>query len=151
MFGAQQIPAYKTIMKTPRRLPPHSKSNIRLLRVISWGAAIIGAAFVAVFVVANINDVDIEGNALVLAVIPLVLLLLFCWWFIDVAPIASRWLVAPVAILASLGCLVSAWFFRFWVDQLQLAVMFIYSVVVAREAWRQIQALKADQGQLEAP
>ncbi len=151
MFGAQQIPAYKTIMKTPRPLPPHSKSNIRLLRVISFGAVIIGAAFLVAFIVASINKFEVAGNPFVLAVIPLVLLLLFCWWFIDVAPIGSRWLVASVAFLASAGCLASAWFFRFWVDQMQLAVMFIYSVVVAREAWRQIQALKADQGQLEAP
>lgn len=143
MFGAQQIRAYKTIMKTPQHLPRHSKADARLFHVIAWGAVIIFAACLAVMVAARIAEFELEANPVFLAVIPVALALLFCWWLIDVAPILSRWLVATVAFLVSIGCLAFAWAPQLW-DQVQLAALFIYAVVVAREAWRQIRAAKSN-------
>jgi len=142
MFGVQQIRAYKTIMKTPRYLPRHSESDTRLFRVIAWGAVIILAACIAAIVAAKIAGFEYAADPVFVAVIPMAMVLLFCWWLIDVAPIISRWLVASIAFLASIGCLVFAWILPFW-EQVQLAALFIYSVAVSREAWRQIRAAKS--------
>lgn len=142
MFGAQQIRAYKTIMRTPRYLPRRSESDARLFRVIAWGAVIVVAACIVAIVAAKIAAFEYAANPVFLAVIPTALVLLFCWWLIDVAPIISRWLIASIAFLASIGCLVFAWFLPIW-EQVQLAALFIYSVAVSREVWRQIRAAKS--------
>ena len=148
MFGAQQIRAYKTVMKTPRYLPRHSESDARLFCVIAWGAVIILAVCIAAIVIAKIAEFDYAAYPVFLAVIPIALVLLFCWWLIDVAPIVSRWLVASVAFLVSIGCLVSVWILPFW-EQAQLAALFIYLVAVSREAWRQIRATKGEENEPE--
>ena len=139
MLGGQQIPAYKTIMKKPRYLPRHSEHDVRLYRVIAWGAVIILASFIAAIVAAKIASLECESEPVFVFVIPIALGLLFCWWWIDVAPVISRWLVAVVAFIASIGCLAFAWIMPFW-EQVQTAALIIYLVVVSREAWRQIRA-----------
>ena len=139
MFGAQQNRAYKTIMKTPRYLPRHTKSDVRLFRVIAWGAVIILATFTAAVVAAKIASFEYSSDPVFIAVIPIALALLFCWWLIDVAPIISRWLVTSVAFIASIGCLAFAWIAPFW-EQVQLATLIVYLAIVSREAWRQIRA-----------
>ena len=145
MLGGQQIPAYKTIMKTPQHLPRHSKSDVRLFRIIVWGAFIAAAACIAAMVAVTVAELEPrpqDGSALLsLATIPVALSLLLCWWLADVAPTASRWLIASIAFLVSIGCLVLAWLLPGW-EKVQPAFLFIYAVVVAREAWRQIQAAK---------
>lgn len=138
MLGGQQIPAYKMIMKKPRYLPRHSGHDVRLYRVISWGAVIILAASIAAMVVAKIKSFEYTSEPVFVAVIPIALRLLFCWWWIDVAPVISRWMVACVAFIASIGCLAFAWIAPIW-EQVQLAALIIYLAVVSREAWQQIQ------------
>ena len=139
MLGGQQIPAYKTIMKQPRYLPRHSEHDVRLYRVIARGAVIILAAFLAAMVAAKIVNFEYESFPVFVFVIPIALALLFCWWLIDVAPVISRWLIAIVAFIASIGCLACAWILPFW-EQVQLAALLVYLVVVSREAWRQLRA-----------
>lgn len=139
MFGAQQIRAYKTIMKTPRHLTRRSESDVRLYRLIAWGAAIILAAFVVAIIAAKIASFEYSSEPVFTAVIPITLALLFCWWWIDVAPVISRWLVAVVAFMVSIGCLAFAWIAPFW-EQVQLIALLIYLVVVSREAWQQIRS-----------
>jgi len=139
MFGGQQIRAYKTIMKTPHSMPRHSESDVRLFRVIAWGAFVILAAFIVAIVAANIASFEYSSDPVFAAVIPIALVLLFCWWLIDVAPVVSRWLIASAAFIASIGCLAFAWIVPFW-EQVQLAALIIYLAVVSREAWRQIRA-----------
>ena len=139
MLGGQQIRAYKAIMKTPRHLTRHSESDIRLYRVIAWGAVIILAVFIVAIVAAKIASFELSSKPVFVAVIPIALALLFCWWWIDVAPVVSRWLVAVVAFIVSTGCLAFAWIAPFW-DQVQLAALLFYLMVVSREAWRQIRS-----------
>ncbi|MEM7502338.1 MAG: hypothetical protein AAF417_09855, partial [Pseudomonadota bacterium] len=79
-----------------------------------------------------------------LIVIPMSLVLLFCWWLIDVAPKLSRWLIATLSFLFSFGCLVIVWILPAW-EQLQLAALFVYSIAVSREAWRQLRVAKDDE------
>lgn len=139
MLGGQQIRAYKTIMKRPRYMPRHTESDVRLFRVIAWGAVILLAAFVAAIVAAKISSFEYTSEPVFAFVIPIALILLFCWWLIDVAPVISRWLVALVAFVASIGCLAFAWIQPVW-EQVQLAALVIYLVAVSRVAWRQIRA-----------
>lgn len=139
MLGGQQIPAYKTIMKKPRYLPRHSKQDVRLYRVIAWGAVIILAGFIAAIVAAKIASFEYDSEPVFVFVIPITLSLLFCWWWIDVAPTVSRWMIACVAFIASIGCLVFAWILPIW-EQVQLAALVIYLISVSREAWGQIRA-----------
>lgn len=139
MLGGQQIRAYKTIMKKPRDLPRHSEDDVRLYRLIAWGAVIILAAFIAAIVAAKIASFEFTSEPVFVFVIPIALGLLFLWWWIDVAPVVSRWLVACMAFLASIGCLAFAWILPVW-EQVQLAALIIYLVAVSREAWRQIRA-----------
>jgi hypothetical protein len=113
MFGGQQIRAYKTIIKTPHFMPRHTESNVRPFRVKAWGPVIILAAFIAAVVAAKIVSFEYSSDPVFVAVIPIALVLLFCWWLIDVAPVGSRWLVASAAIIASIGCLVFAWIVPF--------------------------------------
>ncbi len=139
MLGGQQIPAYKTIVNKPRYLPRRSDHDVRLYRVIAWGAFIILASFFAAIVAAKIASFEYESEPVFVFVIPIALGLLFCWWWIDVAPVISRWLVVVVAFIASISCLPFAWIMPFS-EQVQLAALLIYLVVVSREAWRQIRA-----------
>jgi len=139
MFGAQQIRAYKTIMKTPRHVTRRSKSDVRLYRFIAWGAVIILTAFIVAIVAAKIASFEYSSEPVFAGVIPIALVLLFCWWWIDIAPVIGRWLVAVVAFIVSIGCLAFAWVEPLW-EQVQLASLLIYLVVVSREAWRQIQS-----------
>ena len=138
MLGGQQIRAYKTIMKTPRYLPRHSEYDVRLYRIIAWGAVIILAAFITAIVAAKIASFEYTSEPVFVFVIPIALALLFCWWWIDVAPAASRWLVACVAFMASVVCLAFAWIQPFW-EQVQLATLIIYLALVSGEAWWQIR------------
>lgn len=139
MLGGQQIPVYKTIMRKPRYLPRRSKLDVRLYRVISWGAVIILAAFISAIVAARIASFEYSSEPVFVAVIPIALGLLFCWWWIDIAPVIGRWMVGCAAFIASIGCLAFAWILPIW-EQVQLAALFLYLVVVSREAWRQIRA-----------
>ena len=139
MLGGQQIRAYKTIMKTPRHVPRHSEYDVRLYRVIAWGAVVVLAAFIAAIVAAKIASFEYTSEPVFVFVIPIALGLLFFWWLIDVAPVLSRWLVACVAFIASIMCLAFAWIQPLW-EQVQLAALIIYLVVVSREAWRQLRA-----------
>ena len=139
MLGGQQIPAYKTIMKKPRYMPRHSEHDVRLYRVIAWGAVIILAMFIAAIVAAQIANVEYESEPVFVFVIPIALGLLFCWWWIDVAPVISRWMVACAALITSIACLAFAWI-QPLLEQVQLAALIIYLVLVSREAWRQIRA-----------
>jgi len=139
MLGGQQIRAYKTIMKKPRYLPRHSGDDVRLYRVIAWGAVVILAAFIAAIVAAKIASFGFTSVPVFVVVIPIALGLLFCWWWIDVAPVVSRWLVACAAFITSIGCLAFAWNLP-TLEQVQLAALIIYLVAVSREAWRQIRA-----------
>jgi len=148
MFGGQQIRAYKTIMKTPHSMPRHTESDVRLFRVITWGAVIIIAAFIAAVVAAKIASFEYSSDPVFVAVIPIALVLLFCWWLIDVVPVISRWLVASVAFSASIGCLAFAWIVPSW-EQVQLATLIIYLAMVSREAWRQIRAGAGNEDEFE--
>ena len=139
MLGGQQIRAYKTIMKKPRYMPRHSDDDVRLYRVIAWGAVIFLAAFIAAIFTAKIAGFEYTTEPVFVFVIPIALSLLFCWWWIDVAPVVSRWLGACMAFVASISCLAFAWIVPLW-EQVQLAALIIYSVAVLREAWRQIRA-----------
>jgi hypothetical protein len=139
MLGGQQIRAYKTIMKKPGYKLRHSEDEVRLYRVIAWGAVIILATFIVAIIAAKIASFEFASEPVFVFVIPITLGLLFCWWWIDVAPVISRWLVAVVAFIASVGCLAFAWVMPFW-EQTQLASLLIYLVLVSREAWRQIRA-----------
>jgi hypothetical protein len=139
MLGGQQIRAYKAIMKAPSYFPRHTESDVRLFRVIAWGAVIIFAAFIAAIVAAKIASFDYTSEPVFVFVIPIALGLLFCWWFIDVAPVISRWLVASVTFVASIACLVFAWIQPIW-EQVQLVALIVYLAVVSREACRQIRA-----------
>ena len=139
MLGGQQIPAYKTIMKTPRHLPRHSESAVHLFRVIAWGAVVILAAATFAIVAAKIASYGFSIDPVFLVVIPIVLPLLFGWWWIDVAPTISRWLVIFVAFVATIICFLLAWNLRFW-EQVQIAAVIIYLVAVSKVAWQQIRA-----------
>jgi hypothetical protein len=139
MLGGQQFHAYKTIMKSPGNMPRHSEADVRLFRVIAWGAVIILAVFTAAVVAAKIASFEHSSEPFFVMVIAITLPLLFCWWLIDVAPVASRWLVASVAFIASIGCLAFAWNLPLG-EQVQLAALIIYAGAVLREAWRQIRA-----------
>ena len=139
MLGGQQIPAYKTIMKTPRHLPRHTKSAVSLFRVIAWGAVAVLIAMTSAIVAAKIASYGFSIDPVFLVVIPIVLALLFCWWWIDVAPIISRWLIVFVAFVAGAFCLLLAWNLPFWA-QVQIAAVIIYLVAVSKLAWQQIRA-----------
>ncbi len=139
MLGGQQFRAYKTIMKTSRYLPRHSESDVRLFRVIAWGAIIILAAITVAAVAAKMASFEFSSEPVFIAVIPIALALLFCWWLIDVAPMVGRWLAVSVAAIASIGCLVAIWNVLLW-EQVQLAMLVVYSTAVIRTAWLQLRS-----------
>ncbi len=138
MLGGQQFRAYKTIMKTSRYLPRRSESDVRLFRVIAWGAVIILAVITAASIAAKIASFELLSEPVFLAVIPIALSLLFCWWLTDVAPKLGRWLAVAVSAVACIGCLVALWNVSFW-EQVQLAMLVVYSATVLRTAWRQLR------------
>ena len=113
------------------------EGDVRLFRVIAWGAVIILAAFIAAIGSAKIAILEYTSEPVFVFVIPIALGLLFCWW-IDVVPVVSRWLVACVAFVASIVCPAFAWIQPIW-EQVQGAALVIYLVFVSREAWRQIR------------
>ena len=146
MFGAQQIRAYKTIMKTPRHLPRHPEPAVRLIRIITWGAVVLLGAFVAAVTAAGIASFDYTSEPVALGVVPIGLTLLFSWWFIDAAPVVSRWLVMIVALTSLIGCVAFALVASFW-EQLQFLALIIYLALVSREAQRQLRTIpKHDRG-----
>ena len=78
MFGGQQIGAYKTMMTPPHSMPRHTESDVRLFRVIAWGAVMILAAFIAAVVAEKIASFKYSSDPVFVAAIPIALVLL--WW-----------------------------------------------------------------------
>lgn len=139
MLGGQQIRAYKTIMKSSRYLPRHTESAARLYRVIAGGAVIVVVVAICAIVAAKIASYGFSTDPVFLIVIPIALVLLFCWWWIDVAPTVSRWLVVLAGFAAGILCLFWAMGLQIW-EQAQVAAVIVYLVAVSGTALRQISA-----------
>lgn len=151
MLGGQQFHAYKTIMSKSRYLPRHSALDVRLYRVIVWGAVIIVTMFTAAVVATNIARINLDEVPFYLLAIPVMLALLFAWWWIDTAPLVARWTIAlcsTSAVLGVTGLVIWAYLHDllspetdpYFVGFSQVAAIALYLCAVAVEAWRQIVA-----------
>ena len=137
MFGASQIRAYKTIMKTPRHLPRHTAAGVHLFRVIAWGAVALLAILVVSVLALEIAGLPVTFDPVLVWVIPAAMALLFCWWLADVAPTASRRLSMSVCFIASFVCLIFA-LATPPLEQVQYGLLLVYLAIVTRTAWRQL-------------
>jgi hypothetical protein len=138
MFGGQQIRAYKHLTKTSRFMPRHTQADIALFRVIVWGAVAVLAVAVAALLAAQMASFTFSSDPVFLRVIPAALALIFCWYWTDVAPVASRRLVVTVAFAASIYCLVSASLKSNW-ELAQFAMLIVYFAAAIWTAWKQLR------------
>lgn len=142
MFGAQQIKAYKSIMKGTQYLPRRRESGARLFRCIFGGALIVVGAVSAGVVAGKIAGVDFAAEPVFLLAVPGMLVL---WWLLDEAPVIGRWLFLMTSYLAAFVCaLAGALSMRMesgsllWLV-LQFAALTLYFFAVSRATLRQLR------------
>lgn len=85
------------MLKNQGTPPKQTVGDVRLFRRIAWGAFVYVLIFAIAHLVVARYELALADDATYVVIIPVAIVLLFCWWLTDAAPRLARWSIAAIS------------------------------------------------------
>lgn len=118
-----------------------SALDVRLFRVIAWGAVVYLVSMWVGYILYDRYVAEIAHDLVFPIVIPIAVVLLVCWWTCDIAPGFARWSTLTLAFLTSALAIVLVFDVDF-LNRVELGVLAGYLFIVGGEASRQLRIVR---------